>query len=46
MNSWAFGGGDILFHYLQTRLQSALVGLGHAKVAMLNNMIYTVLEQL
>lgn len=28
-----------LFHYLQTPLQSALVGLGHAKVAMLNNMI-------
>ncbi|AFQ44149.1 stage V sporulation protein B [Desulfosporosinus meridiei DSM 13257] len=28
-----------LFHYLQTPLQSTLVGLGHAKAAMLNNMI-------
>jgi len=28
-----------LFHYLQTPLQSALIGLGHAKAAMLNNMI-------
>ncbi|MDP4127025.1 MAG: stage V sporulation protein B [Bacillota bacterium] len=28
-----------LLHYFQTPLQSALVGLGHAKVAMLNNMI-------
>lgn len=28
-----------LFNYFQTSLQSALVGLGHAKVAMLNNMI-------
>ncbi|TGE32170.1 stage V sporulation protein B [Desulfosporosinus sp. Sb-LF] len=28
-----------IMHYLQTPLQSALVGLGHAKVAMLNNMI-------
>lgn len=28
-----------LFNYFQTPLQSALVGLGHAKVAMLNNMI-------
>ena len=28
-----------LLHYLQTPLQSALVGMGHAKAAMLNNMI-------
>ena len=28
-----------LFYYLQTPLQSALVGVGQAKVAMLNNMI-------
>lgn len=28
-----------LMHYLQTPLQSALVGLGHAKIAMVNNMI-------
>ena len=28
-----------ILHYLQTPLQSALVGLGHAKAAMLNNMI-------
>jgi len=28
-----------LFYYLQTPLQSALVGMGHAKAAMFNNMI-------